>query len=62
MIIFTNTARGEYKDTRKMLNELVHLTSDRVKNSLAVDVVGDIGVFDIAQPMSAAMKIDAVIA
>ncbi|EDR00481.1 uncharacterized protein LACBIDRAFT_313402 [Laccaria bicolor S238N-H82] len=27
----------EYKDTRKMLNELVRLTADCVKNSLAVD-------------------------
>ena len=62
MLIFSNTANKQYKDNRKMLNELVHLTSDRVKNSLAVDVVGDVGVFDIAQPMNVAMKIDAVIA
>ena len=62
MLIFTNTANKEYKDTRKMLNELVHVTADCVKNSLAVDAVGDVGVFDIAQPMNVAMKIDAVIA
>ena len=62
MLIFSNTANKQYKDNRKMLKELVHLTSDCVKNSLAVDVVGDVGVFEIAQPMNVAMKIAAVIA
>ena len=58
MLIFTNTANKEYKDTRKMLNELVHLTADCVKNSLAVDAVGARA---MAQHMNAAV-IDAVIA
>jgi hypothetical protein len=45
-----------------MLNELVHLTADCVKNSLAVDVAGDVALVSaIAQRVNSAVKIDAVI-
>ena len=63
MLIFANTAREEYKDTRKMLNDLVHLTADCVKNTLAVDVAEDVALVSaIAQRVNPAVKIDAVIA
>ena len=63
MLIFANIANEKYKDTRKMLNELVHFTADCVKNSLAVDVAEDVAlVSDIAQRVNPAVKIDAVIA
>ena len=63
MLIFANTANEKYKDTRTMLNELVHLTADCVKNSLAVDVAEGVAlVSDIAQRVNPAVKIDAVIA
>ncbi|EDQ99154.1 uncharacterized protein LACBIDRAFT_335320 [Laccaria bicolor S238N-H82] len=53
----------KYKVTRKMLNELVRLTADCVKNSLAVDVAEDVAlVTAIAQHVNPAVKIDAVIA
>jgi len=63
--VFTlsNTACKEYKDTRKMLNELVQLTADCVRKSLAVDVADDVAlVTAIAQRVNPAVKIDAVIA
>ncbi|EDQ99133.1 uncharacterized protein LACBIDRAFT_296016 [Laccaria bicolor S238N-H82] len=57
-----STTKG-YKDTRKMLNELVRLTTDYVKNTLAVDVAGDVALVSaIAQRVNPAVKIDAVIA
>ena len=63
MLIFANTANEKYKDTRKMLNELVHLTTDRVKNTLAVEVAEDVALVSaIAQRVNPAVKIDAVIA
>ncbi|EDR09841.1 uncharacterized protein LACBIDRAFT_293727 [Laccaria bicolor S238N-H82] len=50
----------EYKVTRKMLNELVHLTADCVKNTLAVDVAEDVALVSaIAQRVNPAVKIDA---
>ncbi|EDR01832.1 uncharacterized protein LACBIDRAFT_332854 [Laccaria bicolor S238N-H82] len=50
----------EYKDTRKMLNELVRLTADCVKNTLAVDVAEDVALVSaIAQRVNPAVKIDA---
>ncbi|EDR09845.1 uncharacterized protein LACBIDRAFT_325701 [Laccaria bicolor S238N-H82] len=52
----------EYQDTRKMLNELVRLTADCVKNSLAVDAEDVALVSAIAQRVNLAVKIDAVIA
>ncbi|KIK01796.1 hypothetical protein K443DRAFT_6595 [Laccaria amethystina LaAM-08-1] len=53
----------EYKDTRKMLNELVRLTADCVRKSLAVDVADDVALVSaIAQRVNPAVKIDAVIA
>ena len=64
MLIFANTANKEYKDTSKMLNELVHLTADCVKNTLAVDVAEHaVLVSAIAQRVvNPAVKIDAVVA
>ena len=62
MLTLSNAASKEYKDTRKMLNELVHLTADRVKKSLAVDVAEDVALVSaIAQRVNSAVKIDAVI-
>ena len=62
MFIFANTAREEYKDTRKMLNELVRLTAHCVKNTLAVDFAEDVALVSaIAQRVNPAVKIDAVI-
>ena len=58
MLIFANTADTEYKDTRKMLNELVHLTAGCVRASLAVDVTQGSA---IGQRVNPAVKIDAVI-
>ncbi|EDQ98791.1 uncharacterized protein LACBIDRAFT_296173 [Laccaria bicolor S238N-H82] len=68
--LFRMKSKGElgpatkgYKDTRKMLNELVRLTTDYVKNTLAVDVAGDVALVSaIAQRVNPAVKIDAVIA
>ena len=63
MLTLSNTASKEYQDTRKMLNELVHLTADCVKKSLAVDVAEDVALVSaIAQRVNPAVKIDAVIA
>ena len=63
MLIFANTANKEYKDTRKMLNELIYLTVDRVKNSFGVDVAEDVALASaIAQRVNPALKIEAVIA
>ena len=63
MLIFANIANTKYKDTRKMLNDLVHLTTDRVKNTLAVEVAEDVALVSaIAQRVNPAVKIDAVIA
>jgi hypothetical protein len=63
VLIFTNTVNKEYKDTRKMLNELVRLTADCVRKSLAVDVADDVALVSaIAQRVNPAVKIDAVIA
>lgn len=46
-----------------MLNELVQLTADCVRKSLAVDVADDVAlVTAIAQRVNPAVKIDAVIA
>ncbi|EDR01051.1 uncharacterized protein LACBIDRAFT_312614 [Laccaria bicolor S238N-H82] len=46
-----------------MLNELVRLTTDCVKNTLAVDVAEDVALVSaIAQRVNPAVKIDAVIA
>ena len=46
-----------------MLNELVHLTADCVKKSLAVDVAENVALVSaIAQRVNPAVKIDAVIA
>ena len=46
-----------------MLNDLVHLTTDRVKNTLAVEVAEDVALVSaIAQRVNPAVKIDAVIA
>jgi hypothetical protein len=62
VLTLSNTASKEYKDTRYMLNELVHLTAGCVKNSLAVDVAGDVALVSaIAQRVNSAVKIDAVI-
>ena len=63
MLIFANTANQEYKDTRKLLNELVRLTADCIKNSLAVDVAEDVALVSaIAQRVDPAVKVDVVIA
>ena len=57
------TASKEYRDTRKILNELVHLTAHCVKKSLAVDIAEDVALVSaIAQRVNPAVKIDAVIA
>ena len=46
-----------------MLNDLVHLTADCVKNTLAVEVAEDVALVSaIAQRVNPAVKIDAVIA
>ena len=46
-----------------MLNELVHLTADCVKKSLAADIAEDVALVSaIAQCVNRAVKIDKVIA
>ena len=63
VLTLSNTASREYQDTRKMLNELVHLTADCAKKSLAVDIAEDVALVSaIAQRVIRAVKIDAVIA
>ena len=62
MLTLSNTASKEYWNTRKMLNELVHLTADCVKKSLVEDIDKDVGLISaIAQHVNQAVKIDEVI-
>ena len=63
MLTLSKTASKQYQDTRKILNELVYLTADCVKKSLAVDIAEDVALVSaIVQRVNPAVKIDAVVA